>query len=281
MHLDAGASSDVGRAREKNGDSYRLEPSLDLFVLSDGAAAKVSSDAASGLVVETLIAHCQEAENNRAAPLFGEPRTGLSDRGNRLASGVTLANRKIFDSASANATRTGSGATVVAAWIKGQRLSLVHVGDSRAYLLREGSLSQLTSDHSLAAEHVRRGLLTPQQADSSDLQSVLVRSVGAAEEVEIDATELDLHGGDTLLLCSDGLSHTVTEPEIASTLMTIEPAQAAADHLIELANDYGGDDNATAIVVRVVADNDGMLARLKRWSWRSDGSGGGHSPERS
>jgi serine/threonine protein phosphatase PrpC len=269
LRLDVGANSDVGRARETNEDAYRMEPALDLYALSDGMGGAAHGEVASALAIETLVAHCLEAENNRAAPLFVEPRPGFSEHLNRLESAVTLANRKIFDSAAANPELAGMGATVVAAWIKGSRLSVAHVGDSRAYLLRAGVLEQLTDDHSLAAEHVRRGLLTPQQAETSQLQSVLVRALGTAEHVDSDVKELDLLDGDTLLLCSDGLTRMVTEPEIASTLMTVEPAQAAADHLVELANDYGGADNVTAIVVHVTEVAGGVFARLKRWSRHS------------
>ena len=112
------------------------------------------------------------------------------------------------------------GATIVAAWVDGQRLSIAHVGDSRAYLLREGSMDQLTADHSLVAEKVRVGILTPQEADASELQSVLTRAVGTKSTVEVDTDEQALLVGDCVLLCSDGLTRMVTDPEIASTLLT-------------------------------------------------------------
>jgi len=178
-------------------------------------------------------------------------------------SAVRLANRKIFEAATQNATHEGMGATIVAAWIDDRRMSLVHVGDSRAYLLRAGSLDQLTADHSLVAEHVRRGTMTPQEAESSQLQNILVRALGTQDQVEVDVDEQILIEGDSLLLCSDGLTHMVTDPEIASTLSTYEPAQPAADRLIELANEYGGDDNVTVIVIRVIAEPTGFMARLR------------------
>jgi serine/threonine protein phosphatase PrpC len=271
LRLDTGANSNVGRVRKTNEDAHRIDPTLELYVLSDGMGGAAHGEVASSLAVETIVAHCQEAENNRAASLFVEHRADLSDRTNRLASAVTLANRRIFEAAAIDRELSGMGATIVAAWIKGRRLSLAHVGDSRAYLMRAGALEQLTADHSLAAEHVRRGLLTPQQAEASHLQGILVRALGTQERVDVDVKEMELLDGDTLLLCSDGLTNMVTEPEIASTLMTVEPAQAAADHLVELANDYGGEDNVTAIVVGVLLGGDGMLARLKRWTQHSDG----------
>ncbi len=279
MRVDTGAGTDVGRVRTNNEDSYCLEPALNLFVLSDGMGGEAHGEVASAMAVEAVATHCLEAENNLSAPFFGEPRTDLSEKTNRLVSAVHLANRKIYEAALADSMHRGMGATILAAWLDGQRLSLVHVGDSRAYLLRGGALDQLTSDHSLVAEQVRRGLITPQQADTSTMQSVLIRALGTREEVEIDADEQILVEGDSLLLCSDGLTRMVTDPEIASTLLTYSEAQAAADHLIALANEYGGEDNVTVVVVRLVPTMDGLMSRLRRWAGGSQAapsSAGGH-----
>ena len=270
MRIDAGGHSDQGRVRQNNEDAYKIEPSFDLFVLCDGMGGMAHGEMASALAVQTVVAHCQEAENNRTTPLFWESRPDLSDRTNRLGSAVTLANRKVFDEAAGHPDLRGMGSTIVAAWLNDQRLSLVHVGDSRAYLLRAGTLEQLTADHSLVAEHVRRGIMTPQEAESSQLQSVLVKALGVDEQVEPDTDELMLLNGDVLLLCSDGLTRMVTDPEIASTLLTVEPAQAAADRLVELANDYGGEDNVTVIVVRFEAASGGIFSRLRQWTKSSN-----------
>ena len=278
MQIEVGARSDVGRLRSNNEDSYRLEPAIQLFVLSDGMGGEAHGEIASQMAVEVVATHCLEAANNPAVPFFGEPRPDLSEKTNRLASAVQLANRKIHQLAQSSPEHHGMGATILAAWLDGPRISLVHVGDSRAYLLRAGSLDQLTADHSLVAEQVRRGLITPQQADTSAMQSVLIRALGTHEDVEVDADEQILLEGQTLLLCSDGLNRMVTDPEIASTLLTSLDAQAGADRLIELANDYGGEDNITVIVLRARPEADGVFARLRRWAGGSYGapSAGGH-----
>lgn len=268
MHIDVAGQTHPGLVRQNNEDAYHVDRDLNLFVLSDGMGGQAHGEMASAIAVETVVAHCREAENNRATPLFGEPQADLSERTNRLVSAVTLANRKICDEAATHPNFHGMGATIVAVWMLDQRMSVVHVGDSRAYLLRAGTLDQLTADHSLVAEHVRRGLMTPQEAETSPLQSVLIRALGSGEEVEADADEQMLVEGDTLLLCSDGLTRMVTEPEIASTLATVEPAQAAVERLIQLANEYGGEDNITAIVVRAVAGAEGLLTRMKHWMKR-------------
>jgi protein phosphatase len=263
--IQCGARTDLGRVRKNNEDSFQIEPALNLFVLSDGMGGEAHGEVASNLAVETVVTHCRQAENSRATPIFGEPRSDVGERTNRLASAVHLANRKVFEAAEAHAEQKGMGATIVAAWIDGQKLSLAHVGDSRAYLLRAGSLNQLTADHSLVAEKVRVGILTPQEADASELQSVLTRAIGTGSAVQVDSDEQMLLMGDSLLLCSDGLTRMVTEPEIASTLLTSTSAQDAADRLVELANEYGGVDNITAIVVRMVQKTEGVLDRLKIW----------------
>ena len=270
MRVDIGTRTDVGGVRKNNEDSFRVVPSLNLFVISDGMGGEAHGEVASALAVETVATHCLEAANNVSAPSFVEPSADLSEKTNRLASAVHLANRRIHEAALGHAAQRGMGATVLAAWIDGQRLSLVHVGDSCAYLLRAGALEQLTYDHSLVAEQVRQSIITPQQADTSRLQSVLTRALGTKEEVEVDADEHLLIDNDVLLLCTDGLTRMVTEPEIASTLLTHPDAQAAADRLIALANDYGGEDNATVVVLRITLGSDGLLARLRGWFRNSD-----------
>ena len=263
--IQTGARSDVGRVRKNNEDSYLLEPDLQLFVLSDGMGGESSGEVASHLAVETVVTHCRQAENSRSTPIFGDAQPDVSDRTNRLSSAIYLANKKVFDAAASNPEQKGMGATIVAAWMDGPRLSLAHVGDSRAYLLRAGALDQLTADHSLVAEKVRVGILTPQEADASEMLSVLTRAVGTDSGVQVDTTEQLILVGDTLLLCSDGLTRMVTDPEIASTLLTSTSAQEAADRLVELANEYGGADNVSVIVLRVVNKSGGMMERFKLW----------------
>ncbi len=263
MRIASGSSSDVGRVRSNNEDCYRIVAPLNLFVLSDGMGGEAHGEIASAMAVETVANHCLEAEDNRSTPLFGSSQAGWSERARRLASGVHLANRKIYSSAEDHAEQQGMGATLTAAWIDGDRLSTAHVGDSRAYLLRSGTLSQLTSDHSLVAEQVRRGILTSAEAEQSEMQSVLVRALGAQPEVEVDAEDYMILPRDVLLLCSDGLTRMVTEPEIAGTLQAETDPQKAAEKLVALANENGGADNITVIVVRLETESKGWLS----WLW--------------
>jgi protein phosphatase len=243
--------TDVGRVRTNNEDSFQIVDALNLFVLSDGMGGEAHGEIASALAVETVVNHFLEAEANPAAPVFGETKAGWSDVTKRLFSSVYLANKKIFESAEAHPEQQGMGATLTVACIEGERLSIAHVGDSRAYLLRGGSLQQLTSDHSLVAEQVRRGILTPAEAEQSSMQSVLLRALGSQVKIEIDAEEQPLFPGDLLLLCSDGLTRMVSELEIASILQSETNLEQAALTLIARANENGGADNITVIAVRV------------------------------
>ncbi len=269
LYIQAGARTDLGRVRKNNEDCYSIDSSLQLYVLSDGMGGEAHGEVASQLAVQTVLTHCRQAENSRATPIFGESSPDVSERTNRLASAIHLANRKVFETATSNPEQRGMGATIVAAWIDGQRLSLAHVGDSRVYLLRGGTMDQLTADHSLVAEKVRVGILTPQEADASEMQSVLTRAVGTNSKVEIDTDEQVLLIGDFVLLCSDGLTRMVTDPEIASTLLTSASAQESADRLVDLANENGGADNVTVIVLRVDEKSESVFERLKIWKKHS------------
>src|SRR3984957_1625076 len=189
LHIKSGARTDLGRVRKNNEDCYAVDPALQLYVLSDGMGGEAHGEVASELSVQTVMTHCLQSENSRTVPIFGETSPDVSERTNRLASAIHLANRKVFEAAASNPEQSGMGATIVAAWIDAQRLSIAHVGDSRAYLLRAGSMQQLTADHSLVAEKVRVGILTPQEADASELQSVLTRAVGTNGSVQVDTDE--------------------------------------------------------------------------------------------
>lgn len=265
LHIQAGARTDLGRVRKNNEDCYSVDDGLQLYVLSDGMGGEAHGEVASQLAVQTVLTHCRQGANSRSTPIFGESSPDISERTNRLASAIRLANRKVFETASADAEHKGMGATVVGVWVEGQKMSVAHVGDSRVYLLRAGALEQLTADHSLVAEKVRVGILTPQEADASEMQSVLTRAVGTSPAVEVDTDEQMLLVGDTVLLCSDGLTRMATEPEIASTLLTSSSAQESADRLVDIANEGGGVDNVSVIVLRILEKSEGFFDRLKIW----------------
>jgi len=249
--IDFGARTDVGRVRESNEDSLRVIAEIQLMVVSDGMGGEACGEVASELAVQTIAECCAESMQAGSSSLTAPQFTELSARTRFLLFAVQSANKCIHDASREDAEKRGMGATVVAAWLEGLRLSLVHVGDSRAYLYRSGTLERLTYDHTLVAEQVRIGILTPQQADTSAWQSVLIRALGTNEQVDLDVEERQLLPGDVLLLCSDGLTRMVRDPEIGSVLASAPSAQGAAERLVTLANQCGGEDNVTVVVMRI------------------------------
>jgi len=265
VKVDIGVRTDVGRVRTNNEDNFKVVPELHLFVLSDGMGGEAHGEVASQMAVEGIAAHCQEAQKNPKTPLFGPHRPDLTETTNRLVSAVQVANQMILQTAERDPTHRGMGATVVVVRVSNGRMSIAHVGDSRLYLMRLGEFQQLTNDHSLVAEQVRRGILSQDQAEDSKMQSVLLRALGVEAEVEVEADEQILMDGDTLLLCSDGLTRMVSDEEIALTLQTADSAQKAVDRLVEMACDYGGQDNVTVVAAKFKKTSDGLLARAWRW----------------
>lgn len=262
MHLEVAACTDSGRVRPTNEDSYHVSRERKLFVLSDGMGGAAKGEVASAMAVEVVSA-CFEQD---AAAMFRDsaPPAEFSGETNRLIHAIHMANRKIHEEGTRDPASRGMGATIVAARISGSGLSLAHVGDSRAYLFRADTLQQLTSDHSLVAEQIRQGLLTHQQAAVSELQSVLTRALGMEESVEVDADEMELFPGDSLLLCSDGLTRMVAEYEIAEILSQAPDVRIAAERLVRRANECGGHDNVTVVVVRI-SKAKGWFARFFPW----------------
>jgi len=264
-----GAKSDTGCVRENNEDSFRVAPELNLFVLSDGMGGLEAGEVASRMAVETVLEHCREAEADPGLPLLGERVERVSGAANRLASAIRAANDSVYRAAQQGAGHRGMGATIVAAKCTDHRLSVAHVGDSRIYRLRDGRFEQLTHDHSFVAEEVRNGRMTQEEANSSTMQNVLVRALGIDPTVDVDLAEVPLLEGDTVLLCSDGLTRELSDAQIAAVLGDYGSANAAADELVELARQAGGGDNVTVIVLRCVAKHSGALARIAKFFKKS------------
>ena len=273
MRIVSGGQSDVGQQRANNEDCFRIVQPLNLFVISDGMGGGAHGEIASAMAVETVVKACA-GEVPEALAASTQMQPGWSDKTRRLFNAAHLANKKIYESAEANPEQQGMGATLSAAWINEEKLSVVHVGDSRAYLLRSGVLQQLTSDHSLVAEQVRRGILTAEEAEHSELQSVLLRALGTQPEIEVDAEEHTLFPGDILLLCSDGLTRMVAEQKIAATLRSESDPGKAAEKLVGQANENGGADNVTVVVAHMEPKENGFLSWLRHGAQKNAGKNG-------
>jgi len=231
MRVVAGVATDTGRVRDHNEDAYIVEPPL--YAIADGMGGANAGEVASQLALETI------GEMQRA----GE--TTLDDE-------VREANRVVFARSGEDTKFAGMGTTVTAALASADALHLVHVGDSRAYLLRAGSLRQLTRDHTLVDRMVQAGEISRDEADVHPHRNVLIRALGTEPKVDVEALDLGLLEGDQVLLCSDGLHDMVTESQISAILDVARGApQDAAERLVRAANRAGGIDNITAIVLEV------------------------------
>ncbi|MDE3170766.1 MAG: serine/threonine-protein phosphatase [Acidobacteriota bacterium] len=260
--IEFGACSDIGCVREGNEDSFGAAPDVRLFVLSDGMGGLAFGEVASRIAVETIIREYRGAKAGTG--LNGDSIEGVSEASNRLVSAIHAANKAIYQNAEQNGANQQMGATVVAVHLAEERMSLAHVGDSRAYRLRGGQLEQLTRDHSFIAEQVRQGRMTQLEAGRSGLQNVLLRALGTSPKVDVEITEELILDGDIVLLCSDGLTRELTDARIAAILGSCDEAQEAADRLVEAAKQAGGGDNITAIVLRRDANSRNSFARMFR-----------------
>jgi serine/threonine protein phosphatase PrpC len=225
--------SDVGRQREGNEDSFLVDPPL--FAVADGMGGAQAGEVASRLAVETL-AEMPPDEGN------------VEDE---LSEAIADANRRIHDRAQSDRELAGMGTTLTAAFVHDGKVTLGHVGDSRAYRFRDGDLNQLTDDHSLEEELERHGKLTAAEARVHPQRSMILRALGIGPDVEVDTYCFVGEPGDVFLLCSDGLSGLVHDEVIAEVLEGCETLDAAAEELIELANLSGGSDNITTVLFRL------------------------------
>lgn len=246
------ATTDVGRARDHNEDSFLCNDELGLYAVADGMGGHLGGERASRMAVEILEREISTrlGEGLRQANAAAPPAEGPHPAALALKEATALTARAIFEAAHGDPRHAGMGTTLTGIMFHGRSLSLCHVGDSRAYLYRDGHARQLTNDHSWIAEQVRAGLLSPDDALVSRFRNIITRSVGFEPSVEPDLLTLIVEPGDCYLLCSDGLSNYLSTEEIGQVL-TSQLYGDAGRVLTEIANDRGGDDNITCVLVYV------------------------------
>ena len=247
--------SHVGRKRAHNEDSFHLPSEERLAVVADGMGGHASGEVASRLAIDTLIDHFRATDLEAPATWPFRMNHGLRHEKSRLVTGIKLANARIWETAQANAAQHGMGTTLVSALFVGGTVLVAHVGDSRVYRYRAGVLTQLTEDHSLVNDYMKLKGLTPEEVKDFPQKNVIVRALGMKEMVQVDLTVDQACAGDIYLLCSDGLSGMVTDPDIAEILRTEDDLEAAAARLIMSANDHGGLDNVTAVLAKIEASD--------------------------
>lgn len=248
MRIRSCAISDVGLKRGHNEDNYLINEELNLYVVADGMGGHAGGEYASAIAVNTVeeIVTSMEISGDSAA----ESDDPVERNREKLRYALRLAGRRIYEKADEEPEYRGMGTTAVVLMLDAGNAYFAHVGDSRIYLYRGGKIEQVTEDHSLVAEKIKRGLITPEEAKTHRMRNVITRSLGFQDDVEVDLTVRASKTGDQYLLCSDGLSGHVEAEEMADIMGRLGP-QDACRRLVELACDRGGDDNITVVVLKV------------------------------
>src|SRR5438105_248356 len=236
-------ASDTGRKRRRNEDSYVVAPPL--FAVADGMGGAQAGEVASKL----------------AAAALEETDPGTLSAPEKVHSLIQEANRRVHERSTADPTTSGMGTTMTVAIVEGSSVTIGHVGDSRAYLVRDGQLEQLTEDHSLVNELLKSGKLTPEEAETHPQRSVITQAVGTDPDVDVDSFTIDAHEGDIFLLCSDGLTDMVGDDDILEVAAKYrDDLDRVTKSLVSAANRGGGEDNITVVAFTISAD--GETARM-------------------
>jgi protein phosphatase len=258
--------TDVGRVREHNEDDIGNDPDIGLWVLADGMGGYNAGEVASGIAVKTVIDLVTEAcrrENRHEI----EPETGYMRQTISLRDAIMRANKIIHQTAKSQPQCEGMGTTLVACLFYNNRISIAHVGDSRLYRMRDNRFEQITLDHSLLQELVDRGYYSQEEAQRSTNRNYVTRALGVVLQVEVEVQEVEVRKGDYFLLCSDGLPDMVDDEDIHLTINTFSTnIETIGEQLIKLANDNGGRDNVSIIVVQVLDTfpaTSGMFNKVK------------------
>jgi len=251
MNIVSAGMTDVGRKRDHNEDVFAVEMGESLFAVADGMGGHAAGEVASQIAIQSIVEFVQSTRQNTDATWPYEYDTHLSTDGNMLRTAIWLANQKICEAVQKTAAYKDMGTTVVGLLLSAEmKATVAHVGDSRAYLLRGGEIRQITSDHSWVNEQCKQGFLTPEDAVRHPFRNVVTRALGSRREVLVDLAEEQLQPDDRVLLCSDGLNSMLDDAAIldAAGEAGSDPEQVCRD-LIAAANERGGDDNITVVLV--------------------------------
>jgi PPM family protein phosphatase len=259
LSVEVAGKSDIGCVRTNNEDNFGYDTRYGIFVVCDGMGGQQAGEVASKIGVDTILEYFRKA--NGKFFQFGDAIENFSPRANALASAIRLANQKVIEAAAQSTSKKGMGSTVVSTLVVGKFYSVAHVGDSRIYLIHGNEIKPLTSDHSLVMEQVKRGLMTMDEAETSHIQNIIIRALGAEDTVQPDVDDHIARPGDMILMASDGLTKHVKDSKLLEVVLKAAPSlDGAVDGLIQTAKDHGGDDNITALMIRFVE-----VPWYKRW----------------
>jgi protein phosphatase len=251
VEVRASGLTDVGFKRERNEDAFSMDSSLKLYLVADGMGGHLAGEVASKIAVE-LIGNSYRAWTEAKAPsseLFGPPDESLSLRGNYVLGSIRLANRVIHELAAGNDRYQGMGTTIALLAVLPGMVIAANVGDSRIYMIRNGEIGRLSKDHTIVAEQVERGIMSPEEAEVSPMKHILTRNLGSSERVEVEVYEVEPSDNDRYLLCSDGVTDLMADNEILEMALKFEDPQQVCQEFVSEALKRGGHDNTTVISV--------------------------------
>lgn len=240
--MEIGACSDIGKVRELNEDAYYMKDNgLNLFIVADGMGGHNAGEVASQIAIETI--------KNAVEQKMSHHENTKEFICNVLREAITEANLNIYTKALQEESYQGMGTTLTMAYVS-SKLYIGHVGDSRAYVIQNDEILQVTQDHSLVAELLRNGSITESEAKIHPQRNIITRALGTDERVDIDVLTLDINYNDIIVLCTDGLSNLIDTSEIKHIFLNCKTIQQGCEHLVTLANERGGYDNITVLAIR-------------------------------
>lgn len=252
MKLICAGITDVGKAREHNEDDFYLSEGREaLCVVADGMGGHRSGEVASAMAIKAIVEYYRETISESDYTADSEEDGGVDLIQHRLRQAVQNANRAVFTAASDSELYRGMGTTIVSGYFTNEGVYFAHIGDSRAYRMRDGKLQQRTEDHSLANEYVRMGILAAEDIEYFPYKNVITRACGLTDTVEVDVHFEEMQPGDVFLFCSDGLSDMVNDAQLQELLNAEDDLEKLCKTLVDTANANGGDDNITVILAKV------------------------------
>lgn len=257
MIVEAWVKSDLGKQRTVNEDCYYIDPDNKLILVLDGMGGHRAGEVASRLAMETFVSFYDQhsAEKTKSADVFDNYDPNFTFNANLLRQASFMANRAVLEESLGNEQFVGMGSTIIGMAIEDFMVSMINVGDSRMYLIRSGSIEQISKDHTLAEEQVERGIMTREEAGDSQLRHILSSVIGVDSRVRVHMDEFTVFPGDMFVLCTDGLTAVMNELEILEEVLASEPGPETIDRILEEVNRRGSPDNTTLAIVRFRENN--------------------------
>src|SRR5689334_19333440 len=248
FRIEVAGETNVGRKRNHNEDNFAIMPDFGLFIVADGMGGHASGEVASKMAVDSMEEFFSQTQEDpeRTWPYKMDRSKGYEE--NRLITGIKLANLRIYETSQRDSKKRGMGTTFVSICTANDGVYVAHVGDSRVYRFRDGKIEALTEDHSLLNDYIKMKHLTAEEIANFPHKNVIVRALGMKDTVKVDTRLEPTRAGDEYILCSDGLSGPVEDPELLEIVRKYSDLKLAASQLIERANENGGADNITAIL---------------------------------